>query len=88
MLRTLWTAKSGMNANQEKLDAISNNLANSTTIGYKKAEVGFQDLLTESLDRKGYAINNKESVIGTGIKTGEWYRDNSQGAINGNIKKY
>ena len=81
MLRTLWTAKSGMNANQEKLDSISNNLANSTTIGYKKAEVGFQDLLTESLDRKGYAINNKESVIGTGIKTGEWYRDNSQGQL-------
>lgn len=81
MLRTLWTAKSGMNANQEKLDAISNNLANSTTTGYKKTEVGFQDLLTESLDRKGYPINNKDSYIGTGIKAGEWYRNNSQGGL-------
>lgn len=81
MLRTLWTAKSGMNANQEKLDAISNNLANSATVGYKRTEVGFQDLLTESLDRKGYAINDKKSYIGTGIKTGQWYRDNTQGEL-------
>lgn len=81
MLRTLWTGKSGMNANQERLDSISNNLANSTTTGYKRTEVGFQDLLTESLDRKGYAINDKNSYIGTGIKTGEWFRDNSQGAL-------
>lgn len=81
MLRALWTGKSGMNANQEKLDAISNNLANSTTMGYKKMQVGFKDLLTESLDRKGYAINDRDSYIGTGIKTGEWYRDNSQGGL-------
>lgn len=81
MLRTLWTGKSGMNANQEKLDAISNNLSNSSTMGYKRMEVGFQDLLTESLDRKGTPINNKDSYIGTGIKTGQWYRDSSQGAL-------
>ena len=81
MLRTLWTSKSGMNANQERLDAISNNLANSTTTGYKKIEVGFQDLLTESLDRKGYPINDKESYIGTGVKAGEFYRNNGQGGL-------
>lgn len=81
MLRTLWTSKSAMNANQERLDSISNNIANSGTMGYKKTEVGFQDLLTESLDRKGYAINDKESYIGTGMKAGEWYRDNSQGGL-------
>lgn len=81
MLRTLWTSKSAMNANQERLDSISNNIANSGTMGYKKTKVGFQDLLTESLDRKGYPINDKESYIGTGMKAGEWYRDNSQGGL-------
>ncbi|MBS5937388.1 flagellar hook-basal body complex protein [Clostridium sp.] len=81
MLRTLWTAKTGMNANQDKLDAISNNLANSSTLGYKKLEVGFKDLLSESLDALGNPLNNKDSIIGTGTKTSEWYRDNSQGML-------
>ena len=51
MLRTLWTSKAGMNANQERLDVISNNISNVNTTGYKKVEVGFKDLLSESLDR-------------------------------------
>lgn len=86
MLRTLWTARSGMNANQDKLDAISNNLANSTTMGYKKIEVGFKDLLTESLDRMGTPINDKDAVIGTGTRTSEWYRDNSQGMLQETLR--
>ena len=81
MLRTLWTAKSGMNANQDKIDAISNNISNANTMGYKKIEVGFKDLLSESLDRLGNPINDKSSIIGTGTKTSEWYRDSSQGNL-------
>ncbi|WP_300380951.1 flagellar hook-basal body complex protein [Clostridium sp.] len=81
MLRTLWTSKAGMNANQERLDVISNNLVNSTTTGYKKVEVGFKDLLSQSLDRKGLPLNDKDSVIGTGSKISEWYRDTKQGNL-------
>lgn len=81
MLRTLWTAKSGMNANQDKLDAISNNISNANTMGYKKVEVGFKDLLSESLDKLGNPINDKDSIIGTGTKTSEWYRDSTQGTL-------
>ena len=81
MLRTLWTGKSGMISNQERLDVISNNLANSTTVGYKKVEIGFRDLLMESLDRKGVPLNNKESEIGTGVRTSDWFRNDSQGNL-------
>lgn len=81
MLRTLWTAKTGMNANQEKLDVISNNLANVNTTGYKKIEVGFKDLLSESLDKLGTPLKDKESVIGTGTKTSEWSTDKTQGVL-------
>ena len=81
MLRTLWTSKSGMMATQEKLDSISNNVVNSGTTGYKRVEVGFKDLLTETLDRNGVPLNDKSTVIGTGSKTGEWYRDVSQGTL-------
>jgi flagellar basal-body rod protein FlgG len=81
MLRTLWTSKAGMNANQERLDVISNNLVNSNTTGYKKVEVGFKDLLSQSLDRKGLPLNDKDSVIGTGSRISEWYRDTTQGNL-------
>lgn len=81
MLRTMWTSKTGLNAQQVKLDTISNNLANSGTTGYKKVDIGFKDLLSESLDRKGYPINDKNASMGTGVKTSDWYRDNTQGNL-------
>lgn len=81
MLRTLWTSKMGMDAQQQKLDAIGNNLANSNTMGYKKVTVGFKDLLSESLDRKGYPVNDKTSIMGTGVKTTGWIRENAQGNL-------
>lgn len=82
MLRALWTSKSGLNANQERLDVISNNISNVNTTGYKKVEVGFKDLLSESLDKLGNPLNDKNSVIGTGIRAGEWNRVNTQGSLN------
>ena len=54
--------------NQDKLDTISNNLANSGTIGYKRVDVGFKDLLNESLDRKGYPVNDKDAYYGNRSK--------------------
>ncbi|SHI05584.1 flagellar hook-basal body complex protein [Clostridium intestinale] len=81
MMRILWTAKSAMNANQEKLDSISNNLANVNTTGYKKTETAFKDLLSESFDRLGYPIYDKDSYTGTGVKTTEWTRNGKQGNL-------
>lgn len=82
MLRILWNSKSGMQAQQEKLDAISNNIANSNTEGYKKINVNFKDLVYETLDRKGYPVSSgtpKELLTGSGTRAGSWSRDNSQG---------
>lgn len=81
MFRILWNGKSTMNANQEKLDAISNNLANVGTVGYKRQDVSFKDLLTESLDRQGYPTENKGAFTGTGVKTTSWNSDKSQGVL-------
>lgn len=81
MLRTLWTSKMGMNAYQEKLDAIGNNIANSGTTGYKKVDVQFKDLLSEKLDRRGTPLYNKDAIMGTGVRTTSWVRDNTQGHL-------
>lgn len=86
MLRIMNNSKSAMNALQEKMDCISNNLANMNTNGYKRENVNFSDLVYETMNRKGNPItDNKDRKIdpynGTGMKAGEWIRDNSQGSL-------
>ena len=49
MIRALWTAASGMSAQQLNVDVISNNLANVNTSGFKKARAEFQDLFYQTL---------------------------------------
>lgn len=86
MLRLLWNSQSSMIAQQEKLDTISNNIANVNTNGYKKVSANFKDLVYESLDRKGYPVSsdkNGKAILqnGTGVRVGEWTRDNKQGNL-------
>ena len=81
MLTTLWTSKSGLNANQEKLDVISNNIANVNTTGYKKVNAGFKDLISSSLDEWGNPLNDKTATVGSGVKAGNFTKDNSQGGL-------
>ncbi|MDO5517767.1 MAG: flagellar basal body rod protein FlgG, partial [Clostridium sp.] len=68
MFNIFATGKSGMAAYQEKIDYLANDMVNSATTGYKSTDVGFKDLLTESLDRKGTPLVNKDAVNGTGVR--------------------
>jgi len=81
MFNIFATAQSGMNAYQEKLDYLSNDLVNGQTTGYKSTDVGFKDLLTESLDRKGTPLVNKKAISGTGVKLGMNYAKDKQGNL-------
>jgi flagellar basal-body rod protein FlgG len=65
MLEGLRTAAAGMKAQQFKLDAVSNDLANANTTGYKRLRVGFSDLLYEQGGRP--TISN-EAQLGTGSR--------------------
>lgn len=49
MMRSLWTAASGMRAQQTNVDTIANNLANVNTTGYKSQEASFKSLLYQNL---------------------------------------
>jgi flagellar basal-body rod protein FlgG len=51
MMRSLWTAASGMNAQQMNVDTISNNLANVNTTGFKKERMEFKTLMYQTLQR-------------------------------------
>ncbi len=69
MLRSLWIAKTGMDAQQTQLDVISNNLANVSTTGFKHSRVAFQDLLYQNLRQSG-ANSTQETQLPTGLQVG------------------
>lgn len=92
MVRGLYTAWTGMVNEQKRLDIISNNLANSATIGYKKESVtnqSFDNLLTTKIKDSSEAYNNK--LIGSmslGVKMGEVYTDYGQGSLRATSNTY
>ncbi len=69
MLRSLWTAASGMNGQQFNIDTISNNLANVNTTGFKKNRADFEDLLYQTLRVAGTPAT-EETVVPTGVQVG------------------
>ena len=53
MIRSLWIAKTGLEAQQTNMDVISNNLANVNTNGFKRQRAVFQDLLYQTMRQPG-----------------------------------
>lgn len=73
MMRALWTAGSGMAAQQANIDVISNNLANVNTTGFKKSRTDFQDLMYQTIRQAG-AATGTDSQVPTGIQMGHGVR--------------
>ena len=69
MIRSLWTAKSGLEAQQLNVDVISNNLANVSTNGFKRSRAVFEDLLYQTLRQPG-AQSSQLTQIPTGLQLG------------------
>ncbi len=69
MMRSLWIAKTGMEAQQTQLDVISNNLANVSTNGYKKSHAVFEDLMYQNLRQSG-ANSTEQTTVPTGLQVG------------------
>lgn len=69
MMRALWTAGSGMAAQQANVDNISNNLANVNTTGFKKSRTDFEDLMYQTLRQAG-ATTGPDNQVPTGIQIG------------------
>jgi len=100
MLRSLYIAKTGLQAEQLRMDVISNNLANVNTNGFKGSRPVFQDLLYQNLTQPGAQSSQTTQYpsglqVGTGVRPVSTERLMSQGnltqtgnsldlAINGN----
>ena len=69
MLRSLWIAKTGMEAQQTQLDTISHNLANVATNGFKRSHAVFEDLIYQNLRQSG-ANTTEQTQLPTGLQVG------------------
>ena len=86
MIRALYTAATGMNAQETNIDVISNNLANVNTTGFKKSRADFQDLVYQYLVEPGAAtsgtsMNPSGIQIGLGVKTAAVQKVFAQGDL-------
>ena len=73
MIRSLWIAKTGLDAQQTQLDVTSNNLANVSTNGFKRSRAVFEDLLYQTLRQPG-AQSSQQTQIPTGLQIGTGVR--------------
>jgi flagellar basal-body rod protein FlgG len=69
MMRGLWSAATGMTAQQTNIDVIANNLANVNTVGFKAARVDFQDLVYQTIREPG-ASATETTQLPTGVQVG------------------
>ncbi|EKE75450.1 flagellar basal-body rod protein FlgG [Gallaecimonas xiamenensis] len=80
----LWISKTGLDAQQTDISVISNNLANASTVGFKKSRAVFEDLLYQNIHQPGaQSSQNTEMpsglMLGTGVKVSATQKTFSQG---------
>ncbi len=86
MIRSLWTAATGMAAQQMNMDVIAHNLANANTTGYKKSRANFEDLMYQNLTPPGAETSNNTRLLngvqmGMGAKTVSVQKIHTQGSF-------
>jgi flagellar basal-body rod protein FlgG len=80
MIRALYSAASGMTAQELNVDVIAHNLANSSTTGFKMRRAEFQDLLYQNMVQPG-ASAGQQTVVPTGLQIGLGTRTSSNEII-------
>ncbi|WP_448203205.1 flagellar basal-body rod protein FlgG [Azospirillum sp. sgz302134] len=73
-MRSLAIGATGMIAQQLNVETISNNIANSTTTGFKKQRAEFQDLLYQNFRRIGSTSSDAGTIVPTGVQVGAGVR--------------
>ena len=70
MMRALYTAATGMIAEQTNVDTIANNLANVNTYGYKTERTEFKSLLYQTIQTKTTSANGENKPVGAQVGLG------------------
>lgn len=92
MIKSLYTAATGMKAQQVHVDAISNNLANVNTNGFKRTQPTFQDLLYVTLKGAGLDVSNGTPnpvgiQLGSGVKLAGTTMNFKSGVLEGTSRQ-
>jgi flagellar basal-body rod protein FlgG len=87
MIRSLYIAKTGLDAQQTQLDVIANNLANTSTTGFKRSRAVFEDMLYQTIREPGAQSSQQNSLptglqIGTGVRPVATTRIHTQGNLS------
>lgn len=88
MIKSLWTAQTGMQAQQTKMDVTANNLANVSTNGFKASRAVFEDTLYQTMRQPGAVTSAQTNLpsgmqIGTGVRAVATERLHNQGGLQG-----
>lgn len=92
-MKALYTAATGMKAQEYNVEVISNNVANMRTTGFKKQRADFQDLLYQNIRRMGTETSDAGTIvptgiqIGSGVKLASTTRIMSQGSLEQSTKE-
>ena len=86
MMRSLWTASTGMVAMQMQIDTMSNNLANVNTVGFKRNSAAFEDQFYEVARRPGSNSQGDNRVpagvqLGTGVRLVSTHKQFTDGSM-------
>jgi flagellar basal-body rod protein FlgG len=84
MIRSLWIAKTGLDAQQTQMDVISNNLANVSTTGFKRGRAVFEELMYQTIRQPGALSSDQTNLpsgmqLGTGVRPVATERIHTQG---------
>ena len=87
MIRSLWIAKTGLDAQQTNMDVIANNLANVSTNGFKRQRAVFEDLMYQTMRQPGAQSSEQTTLpsglqIGTGVRPVATERLHNQGNLS------
>jgi len=87
MIRSLWIAKTGLDAQQTNMDVIANNLANVSTNGFKRQRAVFEDLMYQTMRQPGAQSSDQTTLpsglqIGTGTRPVATERLHNQGNLS------
>lgn len=87
MNSSLWVAKTGLDAQQTRMQVVSNNLANANTTGFKRDRASFEDLLYQNMRQVGGQTSQQTRSpsgmnVGTGVRVVSTEKIHQQGSMN------
>lgn len=87
MIQSLYTASTGLDAQQKQLGVIANNIANVNTTGFKKSRLNFESLLHQNVRRPGVEVGDSRLPSGLSIGTGVRAQSSQEIFSQGGLKQ-